>query len=98
MRYRVLQPMSLPAGQLVGLTDAQAAARAFALRPTADGLWQLLRAVQFKRGETFDAPQPLPKAEAWKCEHAPLPALVTAPRERRKPDSDLPGFGAAAQG
>lgn len=86
MRYRVLHPMSLPKGALLGLTEAQAAARQFALRPSAGGLWEVLREVQFKAGETVDVAGDVPKPERWKVEPAPLPALVV-PRARRKADS-----------
>jgi len=88
MRYRVLQPISLPKGTLLGLTEAQAAARQFALRPTVDGLWQVLQAVQFKAGETVDVAGDMPKAERWKVEAAPLPALVQPAKARRKADAD----------
>lgn len=82
MRYRVLQPMSLPKGTLLGLTEAQAAARHFALRPSVDGLWEVLQTVQFKAGETIEVGGEVPKAERWKVEAAPVPALVQRPRGR----------------
>lgn len=79
MRYRVLQPMSLPQGTLVGLTEAQAAVRQFALRPSLGGLWQVAKAVQFKAGETVDAPD-MPKAVRHLVE--PLGEASVKPKRR----------------
>ncbi len=74
MRYRVTHAATIPAGVL-GLTEAQAATRAHALRALGHGQYEVLSPVQFKVGEHIQldgtaakgllkliAQDPLPKA------------------------------------
>jgi hypothetical protein len=84
MRYRVLEPISLPKGTLVGLTEAQAAARQFALRPSVNGLWEVVQAVQFKCGEELTTPGLLPKNALGRAQPVPdLPVPHPKPVRRR---------------
>lgn len=70
MRYRVLTPMQLHPGALLGLTAEQAAARAFGLQ--AEGaLWRVVKAVGFKAGEVIEHQGELPKALAAAVEADP---------------------------
>jgi hypothetical protein len=61
MRYRITQPATIPAGVL-GLTEQQAAARAYALKSIGHGLYEVLQPVQFKRGEQIDIDESAAKA------------------------------------
>jgi hypothetical protein len=90
MRYRVLQPISLPKGTLLGLTEAQAAARSFALRPTLDGLWQVAREVQFKAGETVEAPDLPKRVRHLVTPLAAVAAAVAPARPKRRADAESP--------
>lgn len=85
MRYRVLAPMMLHPGALLGLTAEQAAARSFGLQ--AEGVqWRVVKPVGFKAGEEIEHEGDLPKVLAHAIEPvspaddaAPQPAV--APRK-----------------
>lgn len=83
MRYRVLAPMTLQPGALLGLTPLQAQARSFGLQPQG-GHWLVIKPVAFKAGEEIDGIPALPKAVAQAVEALhPLRVLAAeaAPRK-----------------
>jgi len=87
MLYRVLQPMMLHPGALLGLTAAQAAARSFGLVPQG-AKWLVTKPVGFKAGEEIEVDGGLPKALAQSAAmvggaaEAATPAQAPARRKR----------------
>ena len=61
VKYRVLSPVTFHAGATLGLTEAQAHARRYGLKPIAKGLHQVIDSVQFKAGEEIAVQGDLPK-------------------------------------
>ncbi len=65
MKYTAVAALTLPAGSVLGLTEAQAAARKHALQPASKkGTYTCTEPVQFKAGEEFDFTGDLTKAQA----------------------------------
>lgn len=66
MHYVVVSPLRLPAGSVVGLSDAQASVRRHALSPIAKrkGWYQATTDLSFKVGEAIQYQGELPKALA----------------------------------
>ena len=65
MRYTAVAALTLPAGSVLGLTEAQAAARKHALKPASKkGVYTCTEAVQFKAGEDFHFDGEISKAQA----------------------------------
>lgn len=64
MRYRVLAPLQLHPGALIGLTEAQLRRRRELVELLPDGLARVLKPCGFKAGEEFDHVGPLPKTLA----------------------------------
>lgn len=62
MRYRVLQPLHVPAGTVLDLSAAQRAARGPWLQDLADGLVQATGPLQFKAGEELGIQGAYPQA------------------------------------
>lgn len=82
MHYRVLAPLTLHTGALLGLTADQALARKFGLVP--QGVhWCAVKPVSFKAGEVFELEGPLPKVLAHLAE--PLAGAEVSPPAPRKP-------------
>lgn len=88
MLYRVTQPLMLhPGALLLGLTEAQVAARTFAL--TAEGeRWRVHKPVGFKAGEVLDIEpaEAVPKALAQSLQPAaaaPVEPVAERTRGRR---------------
>jgi hypothetical protein len=77
MRYRVLAPMHLHPGALLGLTEEQAAARSFGLAPEGE-MWRVVKPVGFKAGEEIEHDGELPKTLAAVVESVPSSAVATA--------------------
>lgn len=87
LRYRVLAPMMLHPGALLGLTPLQAQARRFGLEPVGE-LWRVVKPVGFKAGEELEHDGDLPKALAQAAtplgDAAPAtPAPVARPASRK---------------
>lgn len=80
MRYRVLAPMTLHPGALLGLTAEQAAARSFGLVPEG-AQWRVVKPVGFKAGETIEHAGELPKALAQAVEPEAAEPAAVAPRK-----------------
>jgi hypothetical protein len=74
--YRTLDVVSLYCGR-VGLSNPQAASRVRDLRPVADGIYEIVSPVQFKRGEVIrlDAPEKIILGRL-ECLGGPPPAAV----------------------
>lgn len=62
MKYTVIAPISLGPGLVLGLSDAQAAARSGILRALGKGKYEVKATVQFKAGEVIHTDAELPKA------------------------------------
>ena len=62
MKYTVIAPITLGPGLVLGLTDAQAAARSGSLRAISKGKYEVTAAVQFKAGEVVHTDADLPKS------------------------------------
>lgn len=85
MRYRVLQPLHVPAGTVLDLSAAQRASRRPWLQEVADGLVQATGPLQFKAGEELGIegayPQAVP-AVLQPLDPVPAPQLaVDAPAD-----------------
>jgi hypothetical protein len=78
MRYRVLAPMTLHPGALLGLTAEQAQARSFGLE-AAGAMWRVVKPVSFKAGEHIDHDGELPKQLAQVVEEVPVQPSGTGP-------------------
>jgi hypothetical protein len=77
VRYRVLAPMTLYPGAVLGLTPEQADARSFGLDPKG-GFWLVTKAVSFKAGEQIEHEGDLPKSLA----HVVEPAEQVEPADK----------------
>lgn len=64
MKYTVIAPITLGPGSVLGLSDAQAAARSGCLNALGKGKYEVKTAVQFKSGEVIHTDAELPKALA----------------------------------
>ena len=80
-RYRTTGAVTFGAGTVLGLSDAQAAARESALLPLGKGLFQTRQAVQFKAGEELRVEGGIPKALA-----DDLDAVAKAPKPKAPAD------------
>lgn len=84
MKYTVIAPITLGPGLVLGLSDAQAAARSGSLRALGKGKYEVKAAVQFKAGEVIHTNAELPKAlveavEMKKREKAEAAAVNSCP-------------------
>jgi len=65
MKYVTTAPITLPEGSVLGLTEAQAAPRRHALKPSGKkGVYLTIAPVQFKAGETIHYDGDIPKGMA----------------------------------
>lgn len=70
MRYVVTEPLTLPAGLVIGLDSKLTELRAHALEAAGKGLYRTTAALNFKAGEVIHA-ESLPKALWSKLKEAP---------------------------
>lgn len=64
-------PVSVPAGYLFALSDAQASARAHVLTRESEGVYRSTASTQWKTGETFETDAELGKPVAVRVEAEP---------------------------
>ena len=81
-RYLVVAAVAFHAGTVLGLSDAQAKARAHALEPVAKGQWRVRGRVEFKAGEEIALAGDVPKAM--------LSQLGADPKGRKAKAADNP--------
>lgn len=88
MKYIAIAVVSLPAGAVLGLTEAQVAPRKHALAPVAarKGWFEAKAEIQFKAGEVFLYDGVMPKAMASAVEDAEKPS-----RRMAKAPAPTPG-------
>lgn len=64
MKYTIIASITIGPGLVLGLSDAQAAARSGSLRAVGKGKYEVTATVQFKAGEVIHTDAELPKALA----------------------------------
>ena len=70
MRYVTINVARFPAGAVLGLSKAQAAARRHAIKPRGGDRYETTAPVEFKAGEVFEYVGDLPKSLAAVIEQA----------------------------
>ena len=80
MKYTVTAPITLGAGLVVGLSDAQAGARAACLHKLGTGRYEIRSPIQFKAGEVFHSDDEMPKAQAEAVESRRKKTETTEPK------------------